>query len=41
MKERLIKEIIAHGYRATIVSISRLEELKSELEYLRSNRITA
>jgi len=41
MKERLIKEIIAHGDRATIVSISRLEELKSELEYLRSNRITA
>jgi hypothetical protein len=41
MKEGLIKEIIAHGDRATIVSISRFEELKSELEYLRSNRITA
>ena len=41
MKEWLIKEIIAHGDRATIVSISRLEEVKSELEYLRSNRITA
>lgn len=38
MKEGLLKEIAAHGYRGAIVPISRYYELKCELEALRTDK---
>lgn len=39
MKEGLLKEIAAHGDKSAIVSVSRFDELKSELEALRTNKM--
>lgn len=38
MKEGLLKEIAAHGDRGAIVPISRFDELKGELEALRTDK---